>query len=311
MSEPRHAGATNSNAAVQIDAPGDGRGSLRLGGGRTRLMGVLNVTPDSFFDGGRFVDVAAAVAQGLALAEAGADLIDVGGESTRPGHVKVPAAEQIERVVPVIRALAAETTVPLSIDTTLAAVAEAALDAGAHWVNDTTALRGDPALAALCAERRCPVVLMHRFEPTRSPQSSPPPGRALVQQVVARLAERVDAAVAAGIAETSLVLDPGIGFGTLAADNLAMHAFVGEFRGLGRPLLFGTSRKSFLGAATGRAAPDRLAATAASVALLARAGVEILRVHDVAAMRDVCAVVDAVCGMTDAGCETERGGPEA
>lgn len=272
----------------------DGR-ALVVGDGQTRLMGVLNVTPDSFFDGGRHVDHAAAVAHGLALAVAGADVLDVGGESTRPGHEPVPAAEQIARVVPVIAALAAATTVPIAVDTTLGAVAAAALDAGASWVNDTSALRHDDRLADLCASRGCPVVLMHRFEPPRRVDAWPPPGRELVRRVGQELAERVAVAESRGIDRSRIVLDPGIGFGTLVDDNLAMHAFLDELRQPGLPLLFGTSRKSFLGRLTGRTDPaDRLHATAGSVACLALLGVEILRVHDVAEMRDVVRVADAI-----------------
>jgi dihydropteroate synthase len=270
----------------------DGR-TLTVGGDRTRLMGILNVTPDSFFDGGRYDELEQAVAQGQALVAAGADVLDVGGESTRPGHARVGADEQIRRVVPVIRALAGAFDVPMSVDTTLAAVADAALDAGASWVNDTTAFRQDPGLADVCAARACPVVLMHRFDPARR-DGDQPNGRALVRAVTEALAERVAFAESRGIARERIVLDPGVGFGTLSADNLAMHAFVDELRALALPLLFGTSRKSFLGQVTGREVGDRLFGTAASQACLALAGVEILRVHDVAEMRDVVAVADAI-----------------
>jgi dihydropteroate synthase len=283
----------------------DGR-ALVVGGGRTRLMGVLNVTPDSFYDGGRYVDVGAAVAHGRALVEAGADILDVGGESTRPGHCRVDAGEQLRRILPVVRALAAAVEVPISVDTTLAEVAAEALDAGASWINDTSALTQDPALAPLCAARGCPVVLMHRFEPVRT-EGTAPEGRALVRQVAAALAERARFAEAQGIDRARIVLDPGVGFGTLPADNLAMHAHVEELREPGLPLLFGTSRKSFLGQLTGRPAGDRLLATAASTAALALAGVEILRVHDVAAMRDVVAVCDAIRAAGDGGRGTGDG----
>lgn len=271
----------------------DGR-ALTVGDGRTRLMGILNVTPDSFFDGGRYDDLARAVEQGRALVDAGADVLDVGGESTRPGHARVPAEEQIRRVVPVVRALADAVQVPLSVDTTLAPVARAALDAGASWVNDTTAFRQDPELARACGERGCPVVLMHRFDPARRDGDTPPSGRALVRAVTESLRERVAFAESCGVARERIVLDPGVGFGTLSADNLAMHAFVDELRALGLPLLFGTSRKSFLGHVTGKEVGDRLFATAASQAVLALAGVEILRVHDVQEMRDVVVVADAI-----------------
>jgi dihydropteroate synthase len=276
---------------VTLSGP-DGR-ALTVGGPRTRLMGILNVTPDSFFDGGRYDELDAAVAQGRALVDAGADVLDVGGESTRPGHDRVPADEQIRRVTPVIRALAQAVDVPISIDTTLGPVAAAALEAGASWVNDTTAVRQDPGLADVCAAHGCPVVLMHRFDPPRQ-DAAAPTGRALVRAVAAALAERVAFAVDRGIDRNRIVLDPGVGFGTLSSDNLAMHAFVDELRALDLPLLFGTSRKSFLGHVTGREVGDRLFATAASQACLALAGVEILRVHDVREMRDVVAIADAI-----------------
>jgi dihydropteroate synthase len=227
------------------------------------------------------------------LVDAGADVLDVGGESTRPGHDRVPADEQIRRVTPVIRALAQAVDVPISIDTTLGPVAAAALEAGASWVNDTTAFGQDPGLADVCAAHGCPVVLMHRFDPPRQ-DAAAPTGRALVRAVAAALAERVAFAVDRGIDRNRIVLDPGVGFGTLSADNLAMHAFVDELRALDLPLLFGTSRKSFLGHVTGREVGDRLFATAASQACLALAGVEILRVHDVREMRDVVAIADAI-----------------
>ena len=260
----------------------------------TRIMGVLNVTPDSFSDGGRFVDPGRAVAHGLELVEQGADVLDVGGESTRPGHVPVDADEQIRRVVPVVEALRAATDVPISIDTTRAAVARAALDAGASWVNDTRALADDPELAPLCAARDCTVVLMHRFDPPRRAADGGGDPRAVARLVADRLAARARAAQEAGIRAERLVLDPGVGFGTLPEDAVALHAFVDELRRPGLPLLFGTSRKSFLGHLTGRPVDDRLAATAASIAVLAVAGVEWVRVHDVGTMRDVVAVADAV-----------------
>ncbi len=281
--------------AIRIGRPGGVE--LELGAGRTRLMGVVNLSPDSFQAVGRHATAEAAVTHARALCDAGADLVDVGGESTRPGHSRVPAPEQIRRVVPAIEALRSTLTVPIAVDTTLAAVARAALDAGADWVNDTSAFRHDPELAGLCAERRCPVVLMHRFEPPRRTGDEPPAGRRLVRGIAMALAERVRFAVARGVDRSRIVLDPGIGFGTRPDDNLSMHAFVDELRAPGCPLLFGTSRKSFLGYVTGRPEADRLWATAGSVAWLAAQRVEILRVHDVAEMRDVVAVVDAVASI--------------
>ena len=261
---------------------------------RTLLMGVVNVTPDSFSDGGRFLRTEDAVAQGERLLAAGADILDIGGESTRPGHRPTPEAVQIERVVPVIAALRARHAAPISMDTTWSSVARAALDVGATWVNDTKALRDDEDLAGLAARSGATLVLMHRFEPARQQGGFPAPGRELARLVGERLAERAAIAMERGVARERIVLDPGIGFGTLPEDAVALHAFCDELRSTGFPLLFGTSRKSFLGALTGRAVHEREFATAASVALLARAGVEVLRVHDVAAMRDVVAVADAI-----------------
>ena len=274
------------------------RGSgIRIGGGRTLLMGVLNVTPDSFSDGGRFFEGHTAIEHGIELVRRGADILDVGGESTRPGHARVAAAEQIERVVPVIRALAARVETPISIDTTLLEVAQAALDAGASWINDTTALGDDPALADLAAERGAMLVLMHRFEPPRTADSHPAPGRALVREIVARLRPRLESALQRGVPRESLVIDPGVGFGTLIEDALALHAFVDDLRELGLPLMFGTSRKSFLGRLTNRSVGEREFATAASVARLVHKRVEIVRVHDVGAMRDVVTVTEAIRSM--------------
>lgn len=257
-------------------------------------MGIVNVTPDSFSDGGRYLDCDAAIEHGLALVAAGADVLDVGGESTRPGHVPVPAALQIERVVPVVEALTMRVDVPIAVDTTRTEVAAAGLAAGASWINDTTALAHDEGIADLAAREGAVLVLMHRFDPPRTAGARPAPGRELVKLVAEHLAAAVATATAHGVPRKSLVVDPGVGFGTLHEDSLAMHVFVDELRALGLPLLFGTSRKSFLGHVTGKPVAERGHATAASVAWLASRRVELLRVHDVAAMRDVVAVVDAL-----------------
>ena len=269
------------------------RASLDFQDGRTRLMGVLNVTPDSFADGGRWARPEAAVARGVELALAGADVLDVGGESTRPGYEPVPATEQIHRVVPVIEGLRPRFAGPISIDTADAAVAAAALRAGADWINDTTALAGDPAMARLVAEQGCPVVLMHRFVPPRRP-SDASGGAALLAELTAALRARLEHALAAGIAVERVLLDPGVGFGTLPEDSVAIVARIAALRALGRPLVVGPSRKSFLGHLTGKPVEERLHATGAAVAALALAGVEVIRVHDVAEMLDVVRVADAI-----------------
>jgi dihydropteroate synthase len=252
-------------------------------------MGVLNVTPDSFSDGGSYLDPEAAAARGIALVRAGASVLDIGGESTRPGHTPVAAAEQIRRIVPVLEVLRPRIDVPISIDTTLAAVAAAALAAGADWVNDISALRGDPRMAPLVAEAGCPIVLMHAFVPPRQAGAGDP-----VAAIEAGLRERMAAAHAAGIDPSRILLDPGLGFGTLPQDNVTILARIDRLRGLGRPLVVGPSRKSFLGHLTGKDVSQRLMGTAACVAALALAGVELVRVHDVEALLDVVTVCDAI-----------------
>ena len=268
--------------------------TLDLCTGKTELMGVLNVTPDSFSDGGRFATVAIAVAHAESLVAAGAGVLDIGGESTRPGHSKVSASEQLARILPVLRAMRSRVDVPISIDTTRAEVAEATLDAGADWINDTSALGEDPDLARVVARHRAPIVLMHRFEPARSGTGNELRGPALVAEIVARLSERVALARSFGIADEQILLDPGIGFGTTAEDALTLIAHAAEFHCLRKPIVMGPSRKSFLGAVTQKPAAQRLFATAAAVAALALAGVGLIRVHDVAEMRDVTRIADAI-----------------
>jgi dihydropteroate synthase len=257
-------------------------------------MGVVNVTPDSFSDGGLYLDAEAAVAHGRELVAAGAGILDVGGESTRPGADPVEAEEELRRVVPVIRGLS-ECGCELSVDTSKAEVAAAALDAGAAIVNDVTALRGDPEMAALCAERGATVVLMHMLGEPRTMQDDPRYGD-VVAEVKDFLAERLEAAVAAGIAEERVWLDPGIGFGKTAAHNMELLRRLGELRELGRPLVIGTSRKSFIGKVDGSAAGERLGGTIASSVLAAAEGAAVLRVHDVAEVGQALAVAAAILG---------------
>ena len=259
-----------------------------------KLMGVVNVTPDSFSDGGLYLDPEAAVRHGRQLAEAGAEILDIGGESTRPGAEPVPAAEELARIVPVIQGLQDRGS-QVSVDTSKAAVAAAALDAGAEIVNDVTALRGDPEMAGLCAERGAGVVLMHMLGEPRTMQEDPRYDD-VVAEVKAFLAERLEAAVAAGIEEDRVWLDPGIGFGKTAAHNMELLRRLGELRELGRPLVVGTSRKSFLGRVDGSPADQRLGGTIASSVLAAAEGADLLRVHDVAEMRQALAVAAAILG---------------
>jgi dihydropteroate synthase len=260
------------------------------------VMGVVNVTPDSFSDGGRLSSVEAAVRYGLELVAAGADLLDVGGESTRPGADPVPSAQERARVESVIRGLARATGVPISVDTRKAVVAEAALDAGAHVVNDVTGLRGDPAMAALVAARGAGCVVMHmRGEPHTmqalahgaARAADPEQATAATPEAVeAFFVERLATLALLGVEATRICLDVGVGFGKTDAENLALIASLPRLACLGRPLLVGTSRKSFLGRLTGRPVEARGAATVAADAVATFLGASMLRVHAPAEARD-------------------------
>ncbi len=259
---------------------------------RTHVMGVLNVTPDSFSDGGRFFDPDPAVAEGIRMAKDGADFVDVGGESTRPGSAPVPAHEEIDRVVPVIKRLAGEIDVPISVDTKKAEVAQAALEAGAVIVNDVTAGR-DPAMFEVVREARVAMVLMHiRGYPATMQQLTD--YHDVVGEVHDYLAERVRAAAAAGIDPDRLAVDPGLGFAKTVGQNYLLMKEIETFLDLGRPVVVGPSRKSFIGKALGTEVDERLEGTAGAVAWLAGRGAHIVRVHDVKAMVRVVKVVDAI-----------------
>ncbi len=258
------------------------------------VMGIVNATPDSFSDGGRYADRDAAVAQALRLAEEGADVIDLGGESTRPGAPPVPSDEERRRVVPVVEALRARGfALPISVDTSKAEVARAALEAGADLVNDVHALE-DPALARVVAEARAPVVLMH-MRGTPADMATRAVYGDVVRDVVSELEAALVRAEAAGVAREQTIVDPGLGFAKTAAQSVALLARLGELRALGRPVLVGPSRKSFLDAVGGGgAAADRLPGTLAAVAACVLAGVEWVRVHDVAAARAAARVAAAI-----------------
>jgi dihydropteroate synthase len=263
-------------------------------GNRPLVLGILNVTPDSFSDGGRYAATAAAVAHGLELVRQGADLLDIGGESSRPGAQPVPVEEELRRVVPVVRELARRTTVPLSVDTTKAEVARQALEAGAHVLNDITALRGDPILAEVVRAFRAGVILLHMQGTPETMQLSPTYGD-VVTEVGHFLETRLQACADLGIAAGQVVLDPGIGFGKTAEHNLQLLARLGELSRLGRPVCLGVSRKGFLGKLLGRPAEERLAGSLAVVChALARQAAHVLRVHDVAATRDAVEVFQAL-----------------
>ena len=267
-----------------------------------KLMGVVNVTPDSFSDGGEFLDAERAIAHGRELAAQGADIVDVGGESTRPGAEAVGAAAELERVGPVVAALAGDggPGVPVSIDTSKRAVAEAALDAGAAIVNDVTALRGDPEMASLCAERGCGLVLMHMLGDPRTMQDDPRYDD-VVDDVKAFLAERIEGAVAEGVAEERIWVDPGIGFGKSVEHNLELTLRLGELRELGRPIVYGSSRKSFIGKLTGAPVDARLGGTIASSVLAYARGADLLRVHDAGPLRQALTVAEAILDPERAG----------
>jgi dihydropteroate synthase len=253
------------------------------------IMGVVNVTPDSFSDGGRFLDAEAAIAQGRRLAEEGAGILDVGGESTRPGAEPVGAEEELRRVLPVVEGLAGER---VSIDTSKVAVARAALDAGASLVNDVTAFRAEPALAGLVAERGVDCCLMHMLGTPRTMQEDPR-YEDVVSDVKAFLEERLAFAVREGVDEARVMLDPGIGFGKTVEHNLELLRRLDELVAIGRPVVIGVSRKSFLGRITGREVGDRAVATAAVNALALERGASVFRVHDVAETRDALVMTAA------------------
>jgi dihydropteroate synthase len=257
-----------------------------------KVMGIVNVTPDSFSDGGEFLDPERAVAHGSELIGEGADILDIGGESTRPGAEAVSAGDELLRVQPVIEALA-EQGAPISIDTSKAVVAEVALDAGATMVNDVTALRADPELADVCAETGCEVVLMHMLGDPRTMQENPVYDD-VVDDVKAFLAERIEFALSRGIDEKRIWVDPGIGFGKTVEHNLELHRRLGELAELGRPIGFGSSRKSFIGKLTGAAVDQRLGGTIASNVLAYANGAGMLRVHDVAPLREAVITAEAI-----------------
>jgi dihydropteroate synthase len=259
---------------------------------RPRIMGILNVTPDSFSDGGEWFDFGEAVEHGRALVAEGAHILDVGGESTRPGAAPIALDEELRRVVPVVSALG-DVDAQLSVDTMKLAVAEAAVEAGATFVNDVSAFRHDPGIAGLVADRGCDCCLMHALGEPRTMQNDPRYGD-VVDDVRAFLEERVRFAVGEGVREERIVLDPGIGFGKTLDHNLELLRRLDEIVAIGFPVVIGTSRKSFLGRLTGRDDPhDRIAATLATTVLALERGAEIFRVHDVAPTKDALAVATA------------------
>jgi len=266
-------------------------------------MGVVNCTPDSFSDGGRFLVCDAAVAHARKLAGQGADIIDIGGESTRPGALPVDPVEQIRRTAPVIQRVREFWDGPISIDTTRVPVARAALEAGANWINDISALRDDPAMADLAADSPCMVVLMH-MQGKPSTMQVAPGYEDVVTEVRDFLAERATFAQEHGIKADRIVVDPGIGFGKRYEDNLAVLRHLSRFVDLGFPVLVGASRKSFIGRITGEDPGDRLEGSLVAAVWAALKGARIVRVHDVAATRRALLVADAIAGESDPRSET-------
>jgi dihydropteroate synthase len=265
---------------------------------RTAIMGVLNVTPDSFYDGGRRADANQAIADGVAMAASGADVIDIGGESTRPGAAEVSEAEELGRVLSVIRGLRKEISLPISIDTYKSAVARAALDAGADIVNDISALRFDPAMVALVAQEKVPVILMHMQGSPRTMQSNPHYAD-VVREVRDFLAAQLYEAMDAGISPEAIVIDPGIGFGKTLDHNLELLRGLPVLAALGQPLLVGVSRKTFIGKILNLEPDQRLEGSLAAAVAAVLAGANLLRVHDVGETSRALRVADALrFGMT-------------
>jgi dihydropteroate synthase len=267
-------------------------------GKRTLVMGVLNVTPDSFSDGGKFLEPERAIEHALAMESAEADLLDIGGESTRPGSPETPASEELDRILPVLEALRGRLKIPISVDTRRASVAELALRAGAELLNDVSGLKNDPEIAEVAARRRVPLILMHMRGEPRTMQVGPF-ARDVMKDVMQGLRRSVAVAREAGVAKSQIILDPGIGFGKSFAQNYELFQKLPQLAELGYPLLVGTSRKGFLGATLardGKPAPpeERIWGTAATVTASILNGAHIVRVHDVAEMVQVARVADCL-----------------
>ncbi|HPI56965.1 MAG TPA: dihydropteroate synthase [Syntrophales bacterium] len=261
--------------------------------GRTLIMGVINVTPDSFSDGGRFRNVDAAVDWGVRLEEEGADILDVGGESTRPGSGRVSRKEEIKRVIPVLEKLVRRIRIPVSVDTMKSEVARAAMDSGAEIINDVSAMRFDRAMLDAMAESGAPVILMHMRGMPRTMQEGDLRYGSLMGDIIRFLGERIGKAVKGGVARENIIVDPGIGFGKKAKDNIRIIRHLRELKTLGRPVALGPSRKAFIGKTTGVEIPaERIEGTAAAVTAAILNGANILRVHDVGFMKRVAAMAE-------------------
>ena len=269
------------------------RGKILPIGERTLIMGILNVTPDSFYDGGMYLDTETAYARAKRLIEEGADIIDIGGESTRPGSDSVSIDTELNRILPILERLERNVTVPVSIDTTKAEVARQALEHGAGIVNDISALRNDPEMVEIIAEYNVPIVIMHMKGDPVGMQVNPY-YKDVISEIKVFLKERIEWAVNHGIKEENIIVDPGIGFGKLPEHNLEILQRLNEFKELDRPILVGPSRKSFIGKILNADPEERLMGTAASVAVSVSNGADIVRVHDIKEMRQVVEVVQAI-----------------
>jgi dihydropteroate synthase len=263
-------------------------------GERTLIMGIINVTPDSFSDGGRFDSPEKAVEEGIRMAEEGADILDIGGESTRPGSDPVSPEEEMRRVIPVIRALASRIDLPLSVDTMKASVARKALEEGAEIVNDVSAMGSDEAMAKVVADVGAAVVLMHMRGVPKSMQAGDLAYRSLRGEIITYLRRGIERAGDVGIDPTQIMVDPGIGFGKTTEDSMRLIKYLSEFRILGRPILVGASRKAFIGRVTGGTPAERGEGTAAAVTVAILNGGQVIRVHDVARMKKVATMADAL-----------------
>lgn len=283
MNRQRESSAGNLPAWPQLTVA---RGEPLVWGRRTYVMGIINLSPDSFSGDGLGSDLAAVVEQGLRFQEEGADFLDVGAESTRPGSTPIAPERELELLLPALTALAAQVRIPLSVDTYKSAVARPAIKAGAAILNDVWGLKYDPALAAVAAETGAPLILMHNQQGQEYQN--------LLPDIFASLQQSVGQAMAAGVARDKIILDPGIGFGKTAEHNLEILRRLPEFQSLGLPLLLGTSRKSTIGRVLDLPVAERLAGTAATVALSIAGGADIVRVHDVREMAQVCRMSDAI-----------------
>ncbi len=261
---------------------------------QTKVMGILNVTPDSFSDGGLFYAQEKAIERGLQMAEEGADMIDIGGESTRPGSRSVPVDVELKRIVPVIKGLIKKIKIPLSVDTKKARVAEQAMEAGAEIINDISALNGDRNMADTVRRKRAALVLMHMKGQPGNMQKGNLEYDNLMGEIADYLKKSAQKAIKAGVKKEAIVVDPGIGFGKTMQDNYKILKNLSELKSLGMPIMIGTSRKSFIGKITGEEPQERIEGTAATVTAAIMSGCHIIRVHDVAAMKKVAAVTDAM-----------------